>query len=140
MRTKKRIFRIKIQNKETGKEDFIIMGDNYKLFEDHLVSWFASKWIYDDSPEGKGRCLGRELKFRFLEIYEAKERFVSFGGLKMAYEENYDKEVEEHNQKGNYGPCKYLRHIQFLKKSQDYLTQLLKNCRVKEEEQIGVAV
>lgn len=137
MKSRGRIFKIKIEDKATREKDFIISGDNYKLFEDHfldIVSRFTDKWVYDDSPEGKGKCLGRRMNVKFLEIYEAKERFVSYGGLKMAYEHKYDKEVEAHNKNGNYEACKYLRHIKFEKKPQAYLNKLLKSCRVMEDE------
>ncbi len=133
------MFKIKIRNKKTGKEDFIYMGDNYKPFEDHfldIVNSFNDKWIYDDSAGGKGRCLGRTLTIEFLEIYEAKERFPSYGGPKMIYEQNYDKHVQDHNQQGNYEACKYLKDITFDAMNKTvFLQRLLRNCHVilKEE-------
>ena len=132
---KNRIFKIKIR--EESKDKFIIMGDSYKKFEDHfsdLIGSFTKRWCYDDSPEGKGNCLGRTINIEFLEIYSAKGKFVSFGGLKWASEETYDSEVEQHNinSKGMY--CPYLRHLDFSPTSDIlFLNDLLSSNRVISE-------
>src|SRR4030042_490357 len=129
----KRVIKIKIRNKKTGKENIIFMGDNYKPFEDHfldIINSFNDKWIYDDTPERKGRCLGRTLTVDFVEMFEAKEIFPSFGGPKMIYEQNYDKHVQEHNQSGSYSACKYLKDMIFEPVDKNVLDRLLQKCHV----------
>ena len=113
-----RIFKLKVKVKDGSEKPFyLIMGDNYKRFEDHFVditSHYTDKWHYDDTPEGKGKCLGRTLKVEFIELLEAKERFVGFGGLKCCSEESYNSHVEEHNKNGTaYKPCKRIEEINF---------------------------
>lgn len=132
------IFKIKIRDKKTKEGDFIIMGDSYKPFNAHfldIIGSFTDDWIYNDTPPDKKRpCLGRVLSVEFLEIQTAKEKFVSFGGLKMAYEQNYDKLVEEHNKNVVGEACKYLKDITFVPMDVEILHQLLKDNRVKPSE------
>lgn len=134
-----RIFKVKIRFKESGKETFIIMGDSYKSFEEHfldVVNSFTKRWIYDDSPEGKGRCLGREMEIQFLELYESRGKFVSYGGLKYADVSVYDTEVEEHNSNSHDSYCPYLRHITFKQLDDATLRRLLNHCQVIQEVQV----
>jgi hypothetical protein len=132
------IFRIKIRDKKKNEEDFIIMGDSYKSFNQHfldVIGMFTENWVYNDTPpEKKGPCLGRVLSVEFIEIQTAKERFVSFGGPKMVYEQNYDKLVEEHNKNVVGEACKYLKDVTFVPMDVEILHQLLKDCRVKVSE------
>lgn len=126
------IYKIKIQDIATKEEDFVIMGDSYKSFEEHftdIISHWTEQWHYAD--EGKyAECYGRTIKKNILEIYYSKEKFVSFGGLKMAYIKNYDKEVEEHNRFGNYPKCKFLKDIEWTKQGDIFIQRLLKSNRV----------
>lgn len=125
------IYKIKIRELDTEKEDFIIMGNSYKRFEDHfrdIVSHFTEKWHYE-SPQQYTKCLGRTMKVEFLQLWKSKDKFVSFGGLKMAYEENYDSKVEEHNKSDSYPPCKYLKDIKF-EMDNTYLAKLIKDNRI----------
>ena len=112
-----RIFKLVFKDLESKDIITLIMGDNYKRFEDHfldLVSRQTKEWRYDD---GKGKCLGRILKVEFLDLFEAKERFVGFGGLKWTAIENYNSEVAQHNEKGTaYKPCKRIEEIKFTPK------------------------
>ena len=127
------IYKIKIRYKEDGEECFVITGDSYKSFEDHfvnIVDSFTKKWHYKDSSK-HSECLGRTLRVDFLELWRSKNRFVSFGGLKMAFEENYDKEVSKHNKSNNYLACKYLKDINWVK-DDELLSDLLELNRVIE--------
>ena len=135
---KNRIFKLKIKDEE-GKEKFIIMGDSYKKFEEHfsdLVSTYTKRWHYDDSKEGKGKCLGRTLDIEILEIWYSESEFVSYGGVKWCLEEVYDNEVEDHNIHSRQKYCPYLRHIKFVMKPKEYLDELLKKNGVKKKEDI----
>ena len=128
-----RIFKIKIQEKKTGNIDIVYMGDNYKPFEAHLldiINSFTDNWKYDNTPECKGRCLGRTLTVDFIEVAMAKDRYPSYGGPKLIYEEHYDKHVEEHNRKGNYDACKYLKDLNFEPLGIDFIRKLLKKNHV----------
>lgn len=126
------IYKIKIQDIATKEEDFVIMGDSYKDFEEHfkdIISHWTERWHYAD--EGKyAECYGRTIRKNILEIYYSKEKFVSFGGLKMAYIKNYDKEIEEHNRFGNYPKCKMLKDIMWIKREDTFIQRLLKENRV----------
>lgn len=130
---KNRIFKLILEDKKSKEKTILIMGDNYKRFEDHfldLVSHYTEKWDYDDSPEGKGKCNGRVMEVDFLDLFESNERFVSFGGLKWTTEERYNGYVKEHNSKGSaYKPCKRLEEIQF-KQSLEKLRKLKQDCRI----------
>ncbi len=133
------IYKIKIKNKKTGEEDFIIMGDSYKGFRDHfgdIISYFTEEWHYA-SEDKYAECFGRTLTIEFLEIYSSKSRFVSFGGLKMCYEKDYNKKVKEHNENGNYEGCKFLENIHFVKEHPNFLKSLLKEKRVISEEELN---
>lgn len=132
------IYKIKIKDKTTGEEDFVIMGDSYKDFRDHfqdVISHWTDKWHYADERK-HSKCFGRTIDKEILEIWYSKDRFVSFGGLKMCYEENYDKKVEEHNKAGTYEPCKRLGEIRWLFEDKDFIRCLLKNHRVISEEEL----
>lgn len=123
------IYKIKIKNKRTGEENFIIMGDSYKTFKEHfvdIISRFTEKWYYENEDK-HAKCLGRTLEVEFLELFKSKNRFVSFGGLKMTYEENYDSEVSQHNLSNNYPACKYLKDIGWVKDEQQLSEQLTVN-------------
>lgn len=131
---KKRIFKIDVENKKSGKIFSLILGDSYKSFEEHLqdiVSIYTEKWLYVDTQ--KGKCLGRKLEINILGIYESKDKFVSFGGLKACPSKVYDKEVEKHNKhsKGK-DKCKPLKYIDFIKKSQKYMNNILSKLRIIE--------
>jgi hypothetical protein len=131
-----RIYKIRIQDKETKKYNWIIMGDSYKPFEDHflnIVGHFEKEWKYDDTPQGKGKCLGRTLTHKFISLEKADERFVSFGGLKMAYAEIYNEKVEEHNKNVVGNACKRLEEIRF-EPDDKYLNKLLLECSVIEND------
>ena len=126
------IYKIKIKDKETGEEDFVIMGDSYKSFKEHfvnIISYWTDKWHYE-SEDKYAKCFGKTIKKDILEIWYADTNFVSFGGLKMAYEENYDKEVEAHNKSDNYKPCKYLKDINWRLKDKKFIDLLLKENQV----------
>lgn len=132
------IYKIKIKDKKTGEEDFIIMGDSYKPFTEHfadIISSFTEKWHYA-SDDKYAECFGRTLTSDFLELYVANGKFVSFGGLKMCYEENYNKEVEEHNENArkykNHKLCPHLENLSW-RKDNDLLKSLLKQSRVISE-------
>jgi hypothetical protein len=133
---RKRIFKIKLRDKATGETWSFIMGDSYKPFEAHfldLVNHLTKKWLYDDSEAGKGKCLGREMKAQFLEIYQANHKFVSFGGLKWANEATYDEKVAEHNSHSE-DTCRYLKDIEFKKLDQAFLNKLLRECHLCDSE------
>ena len=92
------IYKIKIKDKKTGEEDFVIMGDSYKSFKEHLVdviSHWTEKWHYA-SGDKYADCFGRTMTKEVLEVWYSKSKFVSFGGLKMCYVDNYDEKVGEH--------------------------------------------
>jgi predicted TIM-barrel fold metal-dependent hydrolase len=133
------IFKIKIKDKKTGEEDYVIMGDSYKSFKDHfinIISHWTKKWHYQDDSQ-HSKCFGRTINKEILEIWQSDENFVSFGGLKMAYEENYDKEVEQHNRNSRREvTCKYLKDIKWELQSQDFIRLLLKENRVISEEEL----
>jgi hypothetical protein len=127
------IYKLKVQDRNTKKIDYIIMGDSYKPFPAHfqdIISFWTEKWLYDDSTEGKGKCLGRTITMDILEVWSANEKFVSFGGLKSCSEENYDKHVEEHNKSKSYPPCKYLKDIDWKVRPQGFIAKILKENRV----------
>lgn len=136
---KKRVMMIKIRDKKTENEQVILMGDNYKPFEEHfldIINMFTENWKYDDTPQGAGRCLGRILTVDFLEMFEANERYPSYGGPKMIHVDNYDKQVQDHNRNGDYKACKYLKDIRFTPVDKKVLEDLLKNCNVIDEKAI----
>lgn len=140
MKKKKRIFKIITKDKYTKKQEIYIIGDSYKSFEEQLLDFFSyknKKWIYDDNIKGKGKCLGRKLKCDILKIYEAQDKFVSFGGLKWCIINHYDEEVKEHNKHVNNidERCKYLKYIYFQKKSQKYLNNILNKYRIISNEE-----
>ena len=130
-------YKVKIRNLQSGKEYFAIMGDSYKPFEDHfvnIVSSFTKKWIYE-SEDKHAKCFGRTLTMEFLEIWKAKGKFVSFGGLKFTPEENYDSKVDEHNNSKSYPRCKHLKDINFIQ-DLEYLPKLIKQNRILKESEI----
>ncbi len=132
------IYKIKIKDKKTGDEAWIIMGDSYKSFKEHfinVISYWTDKWHYA-SEDKYAKCFGRTINKEILEIWFAKDNFVSWGGLKMAYLENYDVEVEKHNQSGSYKPCKYLKDIKWSLESKEFINLLLKENRVISEEEL----
>lgn len=132
------IYKIKIRDKETNEEDFIIMGSSYKPFKAHFVNVMSSwtkEWHYA-SEDKYAECYGRTITKEILEIYSSTTKFVSFGGLKMCYEEDYDKEVTEHNKSPAYSPCKYLKSIKWKKEDQVFIDNLLKENRVIGEEEL----
>ena len=133
------IYKIKIKDRETGEEDFIIMGDSYKPFKDHLVniiSHWTIRWHYE-SEEKYAKCFGRTISKEILQIWFSPNKFVSFGGLKMAYLENYDKEVESHNKSGGYVSCKYLKDINWKLEDKKFIDLLMKENRVISEEELN---
>ena len=133
------IYKIKIKDKKTGEEDFVIMGDSYKSFREHfgdIVSHWTKKWHYA-SEDKYAECYGRTIIKEILEVRFSKDKFVSFGGLKMCYEENYDKKVGEHNKSGTYKPCKYLKDINWKLESKEFIEVLLKEKRVISEEELN---
>lgn len=132
------IYKIKIRDRKTGEEYFIVMGDSYKPFRDHftdVVSYFTEKWHYA-SEDKHAECFGRTLTKEFLEVWSSKARFVSFGGLKMCAEEDYNEKVKEHNKKGNYEKCRFLEDIHFVIEHPSFLKTLLKEKRVVSEEEL----
>ena len=139
-----RVFKLVFKDLESKDTIALIMGDNYKRFEDHfldLINWQTKEWKYDDTPEGKGKCLGRVMKVEYLDLFEAKERFVGFGGLKWSSIDNYNLRVAEHNKEGTaYKPCKRIEEIKFTPNRQ-LLEKLQKEYRViltkLEEKQDG---
>ncbi len=132
------IYKIKIKDKKTGEEDFVIMGDSYKTFKAHfqdIVSHWTEKWHY--ATEDKySECFGRTITKHILEVWHSKSKFVSFGGLKMAYEKDYDEKVEEHNKSDSYLPCKSLRHINWILKDKEFIKVLLKERRVISKKEL----
>ena len=128
-----KIVKIKYKVLDTGEEKVLIMGNSYKSFELHfqdIISGFTKKWVYDDSPQGNGRCLGRTLTIDILEMYEANEKFVSFGGLKSCGEKFYDAEVEEHNKNTEGDACKRLSEINFVPMNPKVMQLLLSHNRI----------
>ena len=99
MRKGKRTFKLVIKEKESGQIVTFILGDNYKNFEDHFLDFcchYTKTWEYE-SPDKFAKCYGRNMEIEFIDLFSASERFVGFGGLKWTTEENYDKELEQHN-------------------------------------------
>ncbi len=132
------IYKIKIKDKRTKEEDFIIMGDSYKSFKEHLIdiiSHFTTTWHYE-SEDRHAHCFGRTIMVEFLEVWYSKDKFVSFGGLKMCYEKNYDKKVEGHNQSEGYPACKYLKDIKWRLEDKKFIDLLMKENRVITEEEL----
>lgn len=132
------IYKIKIKDKKTREEDFIMMGDSYKSFKDHLIniiSYWTEEWHYEDESK-HSNCFGRTISKEIIEIWYNECEFVSFGGLKMCYEKDYDKKVEEHNQSTTYKPVKYLKDITWELESQEFIRLLLKENRVISEEEL----
>ena len=130
------IYKIKIKDKKTEQEDFVIMGNSYKSFEEHfkdIISHWTGKWHYENKDK-HAKCFGRTINKEILEISYSKDKFVSFGGLKMAAESVYDEKVEDHNKSENSSPCKSLRHIHWKLKDNDFILGLLKRSRVISEE------
>jgi len=126
------IYKIKIKDKNTGEEDFVIMGDSYKSFKEHFVNIISSwteKWHYA-SDEPHAECYGRTINREILEIWYSNNKFVSFGGLKMCYEEKYNQKVKEHNENGNSEGCKYLEDIKWKLEDKEFIRLLLKENRV----------
>ncbi len=136
------IYKIKIKDKKTGEEDFVIMGDSYKTFKDHFVnviSYWTEKWHYADEGE-HAECFGRTITKEILEVWYSKSKFVSFGGLKMCYLENYDEKVGEHNKSDSYPVCKYLKDINWKSEEKGFIDLLLREHRVISEEQLKECV
>jgi len=127
------IYKIKIRNKETGEEHFVIMGDSYKPFIDHfgdIISSWTKKWHYA-SEDKYAECYGRTITREILEVWYSNDKFVSFGGLKMCHIDNYDKNVGEHNQNTNKDfTCKYLKDIKWRLEDEEFIKKLLKQKRV----------
>ena len=135
------IYKIKIKDKESGEIDYVIMGDSYKGFRDHfqdVISHWTEKWHYA-SEDKHAECFGRTINKEILTIYSSTDRFVSFGGLKMCYQENYDEKVEGHNKSGNSDACKRLGEINWNGESAKFIQTLLKQNRVISEEQLNNA-
>ena len=136
------IYKIKIKDLKTGKEDFVIMGNSYKSFEEHfvnIISHWTEKWHYE-SEDKYAKCYGRTINKEILSMWQSIDKFVSFGGLKMAYEEKYDKNVEEHNKSDGNVACKYLKDINWIPSNKSFIKRLLKENRVisqKELNEIG---
>ena len=133
------IYKIKIKDKKTGEEDFVIMGDSYKTFKAHfqdIISHWTEKWYYE-SEDKYAKCFGRTITKEILGIWYSKNKFVAYGGLKMAYEKDYDKKVEEHNKYGNYGACKYLKDIKWSIEENEFIKLLLKEHRVISEDELN---
>lgn len=135
------IYKIKIKDRETGEENFVIMGDSYKPFKDHfidIISHWTKNWHYE-SEEQYAKCFGRTLKFDLMTLYVAKGKFVSYGGLKMSYEDNYNKEVDEHNKYSKehktYSLCPHLENLSW-REDKDLLKSLIKQSRVISEEEL----
>lgn len=137
-RKNKMIYKIKIKDKKSGEEDFVIMGDSYKSFKDHLVNiidHWTEKWHYENEDK-HAKCFGRTLNKEILEIWYSNDKFVSFGGLKMAYKEKYDGYVEEHNKSDNNEACKYLKDIRWKIEGREFINLLLKENRVISKDEL----
>ncbi len=132
------IYKIKIRDEETKEEYFVIMGDSYKPFRDHfgdIISSWTKKWHYE-SEDRHAHCFGRTIDKEILEVWYSKDKFVSFGGLKMTSEKNYDKRVEEHNKDGGSLACKYLKDINWKLEDNKFIHFLLKEKRVISREEL----
>ncbi len=108
MAEKERIVKVKLKDKETGKEGIIVMGNNYRSFDEHfseLIDHYTDKWEM-------GR--GRTLKVEVVEMSEANERFVSMDCPKWKGLFNYNEKVIKHNQAYPDYPCKQLFDIKFI--------------------------
>lgn len=133
------IYKIRIKDKKSGEIDYVIMGDSYKNFRDHfqdIISHWTEKWHYA-SEDKHAECFGRTITREILGIYSSNENFVSFGGLKMCYQEDYDDRVEEHNGAGNkYNACKRLQEINWDGENKKFIETLLKQNRVISEQEL----
>jgi len=126
-----RIMLITCYNKNDKTIFRLVSGDNYKSFEDHfvdLIDVFTKEWIYK-----KNKCLGRILKIDIRQIWEAKSRFVNFGGLKWCEDIDYNAKVKECNIHSLC--CEYLENLVFKQTSLKYLQNLLEKKQVLQTEE-----
>lgn len=137
------MYKIKIKDKATGEIDYVIMGDSYKGFMQHfsdIISHWTKEWHYA-SEDKHAECFGRTITKEILTVYSSIEKFVSFGGLKMCYQEDYDKKVEEHNGAGeNYDARKKLGEINWNGEHPRFIRVLLKENRVISEQELDALV